>query len=229
MKIGFRLHLRNKHQYCCHLFSSLHSSLPLLIFISLYLPISAGLSCLPLVFSLACLSVISSISATPTQRLSPSITPQRWFFFLNCVCVSETECQRKIEWDNVCLCFCVSSVLWVFYVYFETSVSEEEKNPQQNRDNHVKCGCPPEGRPYVTFISFIIYYKLTQVNKLINECFTLLQLSFFIYPTMVEWACSAGAPLHIYPATHIHTWELPSATTVSDCSPQSGSTGASGG
>lgn len=92
--------------------------------------------------------------------------------------------------------------------------ARKKEKTKQNRDNHVKCGFPPEGHPYVKCILFIIYYKLTQVNKLINECFTLPQLSFFIYPTMVEWACSAGAPLHIYPATHIHTWELPSTTTV---------------
>lgn len=163
MEIGFRLHLRNNHQRlhpvlmcCCHLFSSVC----LFPFVSaspcLYLSASPHLCCSLssptcfLVFSLACLSVISSISATPTQLLTSSITPQPCFSFAVCLCVCvrlcvrETRSQRKMEWDNVWLCFCCL-LCFICFMGVSLFTLRCERVRKENRDDHVKCGFPPEG------------------------------------------------------------------------------------
>ncbi len=159
MKIGFMLHLRNKHQrlhpflmYCCHLFFSVC----LFLFISaspcFHFSISSHLCCFLLsptcllVFSLACLFVISSISATPTQLLSSSITTQRWFSFWVCVCACVFVRDRDSEEDRVRQCvsvFLLSFVFHLFYGRFMFTLRWEWV--RRKTETIVECGLPPEG------------------------------------------------------------------------------------
>lgn len=117
-KVGFKLHLRTKQQklhpfltYCCHPFFFVCLFLFISDSLCLYFSVSPHLCCSLLsptcflVYSLARLSVISSISATPTQLLYSSITPQHWVSLQVCVCA----CVRDNEFDKdselLCVCF----------------------------------------------------------------------------------------------------------------------------
>lgn len=126
--------------------SNFYSSLALFVFISLYLPISVALTCLPLVFLFSHLLVFLSLVLFQPHphRSSPHPSLPSADLLSEHVFVWEGQWVRgrwsETMWVCVFVVFCVSSVLWVFYIYFKMKVKEEEKQTL------VKCGVFfPEG------------------------------------------------------------------------------------
>lgn len=146
------------------------------------------------VFSLACLSVISSISATPTQLLSSSITPLAGFLSEHvCVCVRDTVSQRKMEWDNVGLCFCCLLCFICFMGVLCLLWDERERGRKTQR--HLKCGFLQEafcGTQIVKLI-WLMHCSLqvdvyTYIHKLISHLiFCLLCTSFNSHSSLLCW------------------------------------------